>query len=45
MNPGYGDTYRGDVTCFERLYGETLIDLSPEEGADGTTHDIAHRLA
>jgi len=27
--------YRSDATYFERLYGEALIDLSPEEVADG----------
>jgi UDPglucose--hexose-1-phosphate uridylyltransferase len=27
--------YRSDATYFERLYGEALIDLSPEEIADG----------
>ena len=27
--------YRSDVTYFEHLYGEALIDLSPEEVADG----------
>jgi hypothetical protein len=28
--------YRSDATYFERLYGEALIDLSPEEEvADG----------
>ena len=26
--------YRSDATYFERLYGEALIDLSPEEVAD-----------
>jgi UDPglucose--hexose-1-phosphate uridylyltransferase len=28
-------TYRSDATYFERLYGEALIDMSPEEVADG----------
>jgi UDPglucose--hexose-1-phosphate uridylyltransferase len=27
--------YRSDATYFERLYGEAMIDLSPEEVADG----------
>ena len=27
--------YRSDATYFERLYGEALIDLSPEEVAEG----------
>jgi galactose-1-phosphate uridylyltransferase len=27
--------YRSDATYFERLYGEALIDLSPEEIAEG----------
>ena len=27
--------YRSDATYFERLYGEALIDRSPEEVADG----------
>jgi UDPglucose--hexose-1-phosphate uridylyltransferase len=27
--------YRSDATCFERLHAEALIDLSPEEVADG----------
>ena len=27
--------YRSDATYFERLYGEALIDLSPEDVADG----------
>jgi len=27
--------YRSDATYFERIYGEALIDLSPEEVADG----------
>ncbi|HEX9537602.1 MAG TPA: hypothetical protein VGA04_05430 [Streptosporangiaceae bacterium] len=27
--------YRSDATYFERLYGEALIDMSPEEVADG----------
>ena len=27
--------YRSDATYFERLYGEAMIDLSPEEIADG----------
>jgi galactose-1-phosphate uridylyltransferase len=27
--------YRSDATYFERLYGEALIDMSPEEIADG----------
>jgi len=26
--------YRSDATYFERIYGEALIDLSPEEVAD-----------
>ena len=26
--------YRSDVTYFERVYGEALVDLSPEEVAD-----------
>jgi galactose-1-phosphate uridylyltransferase len=26
--------YRSDVTYFERLHGEAMIDLSPEEIAD-----------
>jgi UDPglucose--hexose-1-phosphate uridylyltransferase len=28
-------SYRSDATYFERLYGEAMIDLSPEEVADG----------
>jgi galactose-1-phosphate uridylyltransferase len=28
-------TYRSDATYFERLYGEALVDMSPEEVADG----------
>jgi UDPglucose--hexose-1-phosphate uridylyltransferase len=28
-------SYRSDATYFERLYGEAMIDLSPEEMADG----------
>jgi UDPglucose--hexose-1-phosphate uridylyltransferase len=27
--------YRSDATYFERIWGEALIDLSPEEVADG----------
>ena len=26
--------YRSDATYFDRIYGEALIDLSPEEVAD-----------
>jgi hypothetical protein len=28
-------SYRSDATSFERLYGEAMIDLSPEEVAQG----------
>jgi galactose-1-phosphate uridylyltransferase len=28
-------SYRSDATYFERLYGEAMIDLSPEEVANG----------
>ena len=27
--------YRSDATYFERIWGEALIDVSPEEVADG----------
>ena len=27
--------YRSDATYFERIWGEALIDLSPEEVAEG----------